>query len=143
MACEDRSTATPSGQAQKEFSVNEAHALTDSLLHAAIEGVADLPPDDPADGLCWLVGDAPNGEWAGHAGRIACRQAGAWLFVTPRDGMRVLDKDAGQDIRYSSAWLRAGTVSPPVSGTMVDNQARSAIVQLIEALVAGGILPAG
>ena len=105
--------------------------------------MANAPPATPSDGDCWLVGTAPTGEWSGHAGAIACRQAGAWLFVTPRDGMRMLDKAAGQDIRYAGgAWLRAAAIGVPTGGTTADSEARTAIAALIGALVVAGIVPA-
>jgi len=130
-----------SGQAQKEFFVNEANSLTDLLLHAAIEGEAAAPPPSPSAGECWLVAESPSGDWAGHEGQIASYQAGTWLFASPRDGMRVLDRSRGQDIFYRGGWQRTDPVSAPEGGTVVDAEARTAIRQLIAALVAGGILP--
>lgn len=128
------------GQSQKEFFVNEAHALLDALLHPAVEGEADDPPASPAPGECWLVGAAPTGAWANHAGTLASFQAGTWLFAAPRSGLRVLDKAAAQEIRFDGGWQRAVTPASPTGGPTVDNEARTAIAELIEALVTAGIL---
>jgi hypothetical protein len=130
------------GQAQKEVFVNEAHALTDALLHPAIEGEADDPPATPAEGETWLVGATPTGAWADHAGELASYQAGGWIFAIPRDGVRVLDRSTGQDIRYAAGWQRPATPAAPSGGTTVDAEARAAIADLIAALIDGGLLAA-
>ena len=131
---------TIAGQAQKEFFVNEAHALTDALLHPAVEGEADAPPASPGAGECWLVGATPNGAWADHAGELASYQGGDWIFAAPRDGLRMLDRSTGQEVRYRGGWVRPATPAQPAGGATVDTEARAAIVGLIAALVAGGFL---
>ncbi|MFT4027601.1 MAG: DUF2793 domain-containing protein [Novosphingobium sp.] len=130
------------GQAQKEFYVNEAHALTDALLHGAIEGIADTPPATPADGACWLVGPAPGGDWADHAGELACRQLGNWLFVAPRDGLSMLNRADGQIMRYRGGWVAPAAPAEPVGGATVDSEMRTAFAALLAALTAAGIFPA-
>lgn len=129
------------GQAQKEVFVNEAHALIDALLHCAIEGETDTPPAAPVDGESWLVGPAASGEWAGRDGAIAFRQAGNWLFVLPRDGLRLLDRSTGQERRFLGEWKIPSAAAEPIGGTTVDAQARVAISQLIAALKVAGIYP--
>ncbi|WP_137680356.1 DUF2793 domain-containing protein [Aurantiacibacter suaedae] len=127
-------------QAQKEFTVNEALARLDALLHLAVEGTADAPPAAPVDGEAWLVGDTPTDEWTGHAGEIACRQAGNWLFQPPLAGMRVYDKSAGQQALFDDGWSRASDIALPSGGATQDSEARTAIAGLVAALVATGIL---
>lgn len=129
------------GQAQKEAFVNEAHALTDALLHCAIEGVASAPPASPANGANWLVGASPTGAWAGQAGKIACRQSGNWLFVAPLDGMHVLDKSNGQTKLFRGTWQSPDAPASPSGGSTVDTQARTAIDAIVTALRQAGIFP--
>ncbi|MCJ2178687.1 DUF2793 domain-containing protein [Novosphingobium album (ex Hu et al. 2023)] len=130
-----------SGQAQKETFVNEAFATADALLHCSIEGETATPPASPEDGQNWLVAAGASGEWEGLDQTLACRQAGNWLFVTPRDGMRVFDISSGQERLYFGSWKKASLVAEPAGGTTVDVEARAALSELIVALRAAGIFP--
>ena len=127
------------GQAQKELTVNEAHALADALLHPAVEGEATDPPVAPDEGESWLVGTGATGDWIGEEGKLACREAGNWLFMAPRDGMSVLDRSSGQRILYLDGWQRPAPPVEPTGGTTADTEARTAIAGLIEALRVAGV----
>lgn len=129
------------GQSQKEIFVNEAHALTDAILHCAVEEAAAAPPPSPPDGSNWLVIAPASGAWTGREGCIACRQAGNWLFVEPRDGLRVLDRTTGEDMLYLGAWRTAENIWEPSGGSNVDSEARAAIHTIIAAMKLKGILP--
>ena len=129
-------------QAQKEVVANEAFALTDALLHCAIEGAASTPPTSPVNGTSWLVAAGATGTWAGQDGNIACMQNGNWVFVAPRDGVLVLNRANGQMQHYFGGWKTPAAPSTPTGGTTVDDVARSAISALIAALKVAGIFPA-
>ena len=130
------------GQSQKEFYVNEAHALTDALLHPACEGEASDPPSTPVEGETWLVGTAATGDWAGADGKLASRQSGNWLFTSPIDGMRLLDRSTGQLLLHRGGWQRPSAPAAPTGGTTIDAEARAALADLIAALANAGIFPA-
>jgi hypothetical protein len=130
------------GQAQKEGFVNECAARIDALLHGAIEAELASPPATPGDGQCWLVGASPTGDWAGQAGKIAARQAGNWLFFLARDGMKLLDRATGQEIRYNAGWQIASRPTAPGGGATIDAEARSAIAAILASLTTAGIIPA-
>lgn len=129
-------------QAQKEVVANEAFALTDALLHCAIEGSSATPPTSPVNGANWLVATGATGAWAGQDGKLACLQNGNWVFVAPRDGMQVLNRTNGQLQHYFGSWKAPSLPANPSGGSIVDDVARTAIISLIAALQAAGILPA-
>lgn len=129
------------GQTQKEFYVNEAHALIDGLMHCAIEGMLQSPPADPLNGQAWLVDAGSIGGWMGHDGDLAFYQGGNWIFVTPSEGMTIYDKAASQFARFSGHWRKGLSVSLPQGGTVADSEARAAIGELVAALIEAGILP--
>ena len=130
------------GQAQKEGFVNETSARIDSLLHGAIEAEQAAPPAAPVDGQMWLVAAGASGAWLGQAGKLAARQSSNWLFVTPRDGMKLLNRTSGQEIRYSGSWRAAARPALPSGGTTIDVEARTALAAILTALTTAGIVPA-
>jgi hypothetical protein len=130
-----------SGQAQKEFFVNEAHALTDALLACVVEGEASARPPTAAEGSAWLVADGATGEWASHSGAIACRQGGNWIFVAPTDGLRILDRSTGQSRTFFGAWHIPVSPAEPIGGSVVDAEARAVIVEILTALRLATVLP--
>jgi len=129
------------GQAQKEFFVNEAHALLDALLHPAVEGENSVPPIAPVEGEAWLVATPAQGEWLGREGSLATYVGARWLFASPQSGMRLFRKDLGQLAIYNDSWMIASEPSVPSGGTTIDGEARAAISELITTLRTAGFLP--
>jgi Protein of unknown function (DUF2793) len=150
-------------QAQKEVTHNEALAMADIAVQAVVQAVAPLGvPASPLVGQCWIVGAAPAGAWAGHAGAIAAWTSGGWRFVAPFEGMQAWSIGDGATVRRTStAWeigsMTATTLSvsgqqvvgarrprvlAPSAGTVVDVQARSAIAALIAGLETHGLFSA-
>jgi hypothetical protein len=130
-----------SGQSQKEFYVNEAHSLTDALLHPACEGEAAAAPATPVEGEAWLVAGGATGEWSGADGKLALRQSGNWLFASPSEGMRLFDKSTAQVMLYHGGWQRPAAPAAPSGGAVIDAEARTAIAELVTALTAAGVFP--
>lgn len=116
-------------------------ARLDALVFAVIEAQLDAPPTNPANGLCWLVGQNPTGEWLGQAGALAAREADQWLFAAPVDGMRILDRATGQHRHYLGSWKAPAAPTAATGGTVVDAEARAAIASMLECLAEAGIIP--
>ena len=66
------------GQAQKEMSHNEALTLLDLAVHGSVIAAGtQVPPASVLPGQCWIVGDAPEGDWAGYGNAVAGWTEGA------------------------------------------------------------------
>lgn len=75
-------------QAQKHVTHNEALQRLDALTQLTITASLSTPPSDPQEGTCFHVTASPTAAWAGKSGKLAFRQDGDWIFITPRDGWR-------------------------------------------------------
>ena len=129
-----------SGQAQKEFFVNQAFALVDALLQQCVVSSGNVPPTAPSDGDVYRVIAPAGGDWVGEEDSLAVRIGGAWHFVRPANGMRIYDQAAAQWLVFKVQWESASTPAVPTGGTVVDTEARAAIDGLVTELSRLGIL---
>lgn len=127
------------GQVQREFYVNESLARIDMLLHPAIEGEVSTPPSAPLAGQIYLVSSGSDPAWSDKEGHLACWDGQQWSFVAPRLGMQVFDLSQSHYRRFDGSWLAQTAPAEPEGGSVVDTEARGAIMQLIEALKRAGI----
>ncbi|SIQ33414.1 Protein of unknown function [Rhizobium sp. RU20A] len=75
-------------QALKHVTHNEALQIIDGLAQLAVLATLTAPPSDPEDGACFAIDDAATGLWAGRSGKLALRQDGDWIYLSPRAGWR-------------------------------------------------------
>lgn len=149
------------GQAGKEITHNEALVLMDLLVGGVADEVGrNEPPVSPGVGRCWIVGAVPTGAWAGRPDALACWTEGGWRFVDPAEGLTVALRSTGVPVRYHDGAWRVGEVAaerlivggegvvgarcPPIpdpsSGAAVDVEARAALVAVLSALRAHGLI---
>lgn len=88
-------------QAQKHVTVNESLSRVDSLIMGSLVGRnRQIPPEAPAEGDAWLIGDAPQEAWSGWAGAIAVWRDATWLRLVPQTGWRFWLEDEALLIFY-------------------------------------------
>lgn len=149
------------GQAQKEATHNEALVRLDLTVQATVVAVGlDDPPTEPTGGVCWIVGNAPVGDWAGRAAALAGWTAGGWRFVAPFAGMAVWSIADGAIVRHDGVdWRvgevtgarlildgepvvgpRAAAIDDPVGGGTIDAEARATVATILVALRQHGLI---
>lgn len=129
------------GQAQKEFFVNQALSILDSLYPQAVIASQPAPPVDAADGTCFRVTATAAEAWEGCEDHLAIRVGGDWHFIAPREGMRLFDSTTDQSLFFRSGWHIASLPNVAANGAVIDVEARTAISQLVTALSDIGIFP--
>lgn len=149
------------GQAQKEFTHNEALQALDMIVAGAVEeGPRAVPPASPMVGVCYIVDTSPTGAWAGKAQSVAGFTNGGWRFVVPVEGASLYVKASGTWANYRlGAWeigtlrgskvvlggqqvvgSRAAAIASATGGTTIDIQARTAVDQILSALRQHGLI---
>jgi Protein of unknown function (DUF2793) len=121
-------------QAQKELTHNEALTRIDALVHPVVQDNLSSPPTltSTDEGKCWLVNAPPTGEWQNKTDQIAYWTGGSWRFVQPVAGMRIRNLASNTDCVWNGAqWTVAPTVADPQTGTVIDVEARAAIIALL------------
>lgn len=84
------------GQAQKHITHNEALIRLDMM--SAVSVISDSlsePPENPADGDSYCVGNAPTGAWAGLVGQIVMWIGTQWNHLPSPEGLLMFVHDIG------------------------------------------------
>lgn len=131
-------------QAHKEITHNEALFIVDFLLNPVVEEMLDIAPTGllvTDAGKCWLVGASPTGIWNGHATTIACWTGEGWRYAEPVDGMEVWLRIAAIQFRFvGGSWLIPSAIADPQAGSVIDLEARAALVSLLSYFRQSGIV---
>jgi hypothetical protein len=149
------------GQAQKEFTHNEALQTLDALVAGAIEEPPRAsPPAAPAVGACYIVADGATDAWAGMSLSVAAWSSGGWRFIPPAEGMTLYERTSGTwTIFRNGAWEsglvrgsalligdeqvvgpRAAAIDSPAGGSTVDAESRASIDAILGALRQHGLI---
>lgn len=130
------------GQAQKEFTHNEALQTLDIVVAGAVEEPPRAaPPDSPAEGACYIVEVMATGDWAGHDGCVAAWTSGGWRFVAPIEGMSFRVRSTGTTLSFADgAWQSGAAIASPAGGATIDDEARAAVDAILAALRLHGLI---
>ena len=149
------------GQAQKEFTLNEALQTLDALVAGSVEEPpAASPPTAPTLGSSYLVADGATDAWSGKAQCVATWTSGGWRYIQPIEGMRMFERTSASFAVFTSgAWevgilrgsallvdgqqvvgVRCAAIASPSGGTVEDNEARAAIDDILNTLRQHGLI---
>ncbi|WP_412509696.1 DUF2793 domain-containing protein, partial [Roseovarius sp. SYSU LYC5161] len=81
-------------QAQKHVTHNEALERLDLLVQMRVTAFeATTPPEAPAPGALYALGEGAEGAWAGQDGRLAAFTGDSWVFLDPQAGWLAVAAD--------------------------------------------------
>lgn len=150
MGCVGRSIILPGGLQR-----------IDLLLCPVVEGAPlAAPPDAPAIGNCYIVASGATGAWAGQDDMLAGYTDGGWKFISPAEGITVVDRSSGEAVVWRSGGWESGilharelrvagqtvvrgrqpAIADPAGGAIIDSQCRTAVAALLAAARAHGLI---
>ncbi len=129
------------GQAQKEYTHNEALLLVDNLINPSIISIIDSPEAiDDAQNItdetrAWLISHRPSGIWSHRANAIAILTINGFRYIEPTSGMHIFNEQSGCIMMYkNNSWHLAPILAAPNGGRVVDSQARDSILAILDNL---------
>lgn len=142
------------GQAQKEYTHNEALLLVDNLLNPSILSILDNPDTitDIIDAnqteeneasnktMAWLISNQPDGLWSQRANQIAIMTDNGFRYIEPLDGMRIFNLQSNCIMVFRDmAWYTAPILAAPSGGSVIDSEARDSIAAILDNLQQFGL----
>lgn len=122
-----------SGQAQKHVTHNEALRVLDAVLQASVKSRSvQAPPDTPQESDFYLIGPDAAGGFGGYEDHLAGFIDGAWMYISPVQGLIVNVEDEAISLIYrGAAWeafgaaadIDTGALAFPVLGINADADA--------------------
>lgn len=101
-------------QALKYITHNEALRRLDCLVHlSVIERDRNIPPENPSEGECYIIGAEPTGIWTEKVSTLAIFNNNQWTYLEPKIGFRAYIADSGQSVTFDgTAWTDHNTAVP-------------------------------
>lgn len=129
-------------QSAKEITHNEALIMIDALVASVVvDGPLNIVPEEALEGQCWVIGDEPEGDWEGQAGKVALWSAGGWRMINPTEKMCMRRLSDGTILTFeSNSWRLPEAIGEATGGTTVDAEARLMLSELVVLLQGHGLL---
>lgn len=90
------------GMSGADITFNEGLTILESLTNCELEDFQqNTPPGAPTDGMVYVTGSSPTGDWSGQAGKVAVYYNG-WHYFDPVGGLQAFDKTGKEWLAYSS-----------------------------------------
>lgn len=133
----------------------------DVLVGGAVEEPPRAtPPTAPSPGDCFIVAEGATDAWLGQSQSIAAWTSGGWRFISPAEGMTLLERSSGTFATFrNGAWepgilrgtsvliggeqvvgTRGAAIESPAGGAVVDVEARAALSAILDTMRQHGLI---